>query len=162
MDSLITPEAAFPLLHVPVFAAWALLIVAPRWQWTWRIVHEAWIPLALAVVYSVMLVWGLIFGGAPEGSGFSSLHGVMTLFTMPAAMLNGWIHYLAFDLFIGAWIARDALRHGIGHLPTIPCLLLTFIYGPTGLFCYFVVRWFAGSRTFSMDEQTDPGARSAT
>ena len=62
-------------------------------------------------------------------------------------LLAGWIHYLAFDLFIGAWVLRDAQRLGIGHGLTVPCLLLTLAFGPIGLLTYFGVRL---SRTKSL------------
>ena len=55
-------------------------------------------------------------------------------------LLAGWIHYLAFDLFIGGWETRDAVRNGIPHLLVIPCLLLTFMLGPIGLLAYFALR----------------------
>jgi hypothetical protein len=67
-----------------------------------------------------------------------------TIFSICSMLaMAGWLHYLAFDLFIGAWEVRDAQRHGIPHLLVIPCLLLTFLLGPIGLLCYMAarVRW---------------------
>ena len=59
---------------------------------------------------------------------------------MPAKLLlAGWVQYLAFDLFIGAWQVRDARTQGISHLLVIPCLLLTFLFGPAGLL-HFLIR----------------------
>jgi len=56
-------------------------------------------------------------------------------------LLAGWVHYLAFDLFVGSWEARDALSHRIPHLAVIPCLLLTFLFGPAGLLLYLLLRF---------------------
>ena len=56
------------------------------------------------------------------------------------AAAGGWVHYLAFDLFIGAWQVRDARVQGISHLLVIPCLQLTFLFGPAGLLLYFLIR----------------------
>jgi hypothetical protein len=53
----------------------------------------------------------------------------------------GWVHYLAFDLFVGSWQLRDAKRLDIAHVQLIPCLLLTLLLGPIGLVCYFALRW---------------------
>jgi hypothetical protein len=100
------------------------------------VIGYAILPLVLAVVYV-----GLIaarFGGA-EG-GFGSLAEVRQLFADPYLLLAGWVHYLAFDLFVGSWQARDAQRLGIPHLLLIPCLVLTFLFGPTGLLAYCVLR----------------------
>jgi sorbitol-specific phosphotransferase system component IIC len=49
-------------------------------------------------------------------------------------------HYLAFDLFTGAWEARDAVRLGISRWAVLPCLVLTFLFGPMGLALYLLVK----------------------
>ena len=55
-------------------------------------------------------------------------------------LLAGWIHYLAFDLLIGSWEVRDARELGIPHLFVVPCLFLTFMFGPAGWLLYRGVR----------------------
>ena len=94
------------------------------------------LPLLLAVIYSGLLVghWG------ESGGSFRTLAGVSTLFENHWLLLAGWVHYLAFDLFIGAWEVRDAQAFGISHLSVIPCLVLTFLFGPAGLLLYFLIR----------------------
>ena len=72
-----------------------------------RIVHALWIPLLLGVVYILAFA---LNPDTSEGGSFSSLQGVMQLFTSPFAVLAGWVHYLVFDLFVGAWEVRDARR----------------------------------------------------
>ena len=54
--------------------------------------------------------------------------------------LAGWVHYLAFDLFIGSWQVRDAVRNAIPLWLVLPCLVLTFLFGPIGLVAYLAVR----------------------
>jgi hypothetical protein len=78
------------------------------------------------------------FGRTPGG--FSTLAAVALLFTSPWVLLAGWIHYLAFDLLIGTWEARDARERGVRHLLLIPCLVLTFLFGPAGWLLYRGVR----------------------
>jgi hypothetical protein len=63
----------------------------------------------------------------------------------------GWIHYLIFDLFVGAWEARDARRRGVPHLLLVPCLLATLMIGPVGLLLYVLVRFFS-KRLLEFDE----------
>lgn len=94
------------------------------------------IPGLLAVLYAALIA--ARWGGA-EG-GFSSLADVRKLFADPWLLLAGWVHYLVFDLFIGAWEVRDAGRLGIPHLLVVPCLVLTFLLGPVGLLLYGIVR----------------------
>ena len=71
-----------------------------------------------------------------------SLEGVMRLFASPWLVLAGWLHYLAFDLFVGAWLTRDASRNGIRHVLVVPCLIATLLAGPIGLGSYLVLRQF--------------------
>ncbi len=122
---------------------WLLLIVTPRWPTT-QLLAGAVLPAALASVYLILVVRSL--PGA-EG-GFGSLAEVAALFSHPPLLLAGWIHYLAFDLFIGAWETRDAARHNLSHWLVIPCLVLTFFVGPIGLLAYLAIR-SAKSRTLS-------------
>ena len=62
----------------------------------------------------------------------------------------GWVHYLAFDLFVGSWQVRDAQERGIPHLAVVPSLILTFLFGPVGLLLYFIIR-LAKTRTLKLD-----------
>ncbi len=130
------PDALFQIVNPMVLPGWALLLFAPRWRWT-QPVAAVLLPMVLACVYLVTLVTALSGGG--EGN-FNSLAGVAALFRNPMALLAGWIHYLAFDLFIGSWEVRDAGRRGLSHWLVAPCLVLTFLFGPVGLLLYFGLR----------------------
>lgn len=125
----------FTFVNLTVLPAWALLVFAPRWKWT-RIVAAYAIPAALGIIYLTLLA----MNKPPEGAGFSSITAVERLFSSQWILLAGWVHYLAFDLFIGAWEVRDAWRLNISHLFVVPCLILTFLIGPVGLLAYFIVR----------------------
>jgi hypothetical protein len=131
-----SPETLFSICSTLVLPGWLLLVFAPRWKWSARIVAGAIIPLLLALVYLYLVVKHF---GDP-GGGFGSLAEVSKLFQNPYKLLAGWVHYLAFDLFIGSWEVRDARRLGIHHLLVVPCLALTFLLGPIGLLLYFALR----------------------
>jgi hypothetical protein len=130
----------FSAANATAALGWLLMIFAPRWRLTDRVVLSGALPLGLAVLYAGLLA--AHFGEA-EG-GFSSLEEVVKLFRQPAMVLIGWVHYLAFDLFIGAWETRDARQRGVPHLALVPCLLLTFMFGPIGLLAYYGVRLALG------------------
>lgn len=130
-----TPDRLFRLASTLVGPCWLLLLLAPRWRWTQRIVTFAW-PLVVAVLY----VYLLVSHPSPPGSGFSTLAQVTALFSSPYALVAGWIHYLAFDLFVGAWETRDGLRLGISRWVLLPCQLLTFFFGPAGLALYLLLK----------------------
>ena len=65
---------------------------------------------------------------------------IATLFSQPRATLIGWFHFLALDLWAGAWEAEDAGRRGTPHARLLPCLILTLLAGPAGLLLYLVLR----------------------
>ena len=130
------PESVFRVCNSTALGGWALLVFFGRKKWAAPLVTGAMIPALLGGVYLFLIA--AHFG---EGTGsFSSLEGVAALFSNRWLLLAGWIHYLAFDLFIGSWQVRDAERHGIPHWYTIPGLLLTFWFGPVGLLVYFAMR----------------------
>lgn len=130
----------FSFVNLVALAGWLALAVFPRRRWAERL--AAWIIpglLAGAYVAIVAASWGRSPGG------FSSLAAVSQLFDNPWMLLAGWIHYLAFDLFVGSWIVRDARRRGIAHGWVLPLLLLTFLFGPAGLLGYWLLGyWLLG------------------
>jgi hypothetical protein len=147
--SAMNVDTVFALCNASVVPAWALLVFAPGWIWTRRLVHSMLYPLALGAVY--LAGFAMVVPG-PEGGGFGTLRGVMTFFTVPTLVLVGWVHYLVFDLFVGSWQVRDARRRGIRHLYVVPSLLLTFLAGPIGLALYLVLRWQLTDAT-TLEEQ---------
>ena len=130
-----TNEQLFSIANMTALLSWIALIVLPRVPVITRLVTARIVPGLLAVAYVVLLVtnWG-------SPGGFGSLAAVAELFANPALLLAGWIHYLAFDLLIGTWEARDAREHGVPHMLLVACLLLTFMFGPAGWLLYQLVR----------------------
>lgn len=88
-----------------------------------------WLPLAFAGFYSVLIFF--FYGRGPGG--FGSVGDVQALFTSPWMALAGWVHYLAFDLFIGALIARRVMAAGLPRVVLLVLLPTTFLFGPLGL-----------------------------
>lgn len=131
-----TPDQVFSIANLFVVVPWILLAALPRQRWVTEVVASLVVPALLAVVYVGIVVTTL---GSSQG-GFSTLTDVATLFSSPWVLLAGWIHYLAFDLFVGSWEVRDARDRGVPHLLVLPCLVLTFLLGPSGWLLYVVMR----------------------
>ncbi len=130
----------FTLANLSVFPAWIMLIFLPNWSVTEKLVHSMLYPLVLGVAYSIGLFLSVFGGMGAADGGFSTIEGVRALFSVDIGILVGWIHYLVFDLFVGAWEARDAKRRGFSHWLLIPCLFFTFMAGPLGLLLYVILR----------------------
>lgn len=141
-------EHLFTAFNFAVTPFWLLMIVAPKWKWTDRIVHTIWIPVALTIW---LIAIEIIKPAAPDGAGFGSLQAVMLLTNNPHGTLALWTQAMGWDLFVGMWIARDARRQRIHHGLVIPCLLATFILGPLGALLYVILR-LALRRTTSLQE----------
>ena len=129
-------ELIFSLASTTALAGWLCLALLPMWR------ASVWIagaiaPLLLCLAYAVLIASSFGSGASLD---FSTLAGVRALFAQDQAVLIGWIHFLAFDLFIGAWEARDAKRVGVPHLLLLPCLFLTLMFGPIGFLLYFTIR----------------------
>jgi hypothetical protein len=142
---LLDPAFAFALANNFGLLAWAALVLSPFVPRLRRLVWPATqfaIPLAWAALYVVLLAQGL-----PEArGGFDSIEGVRGLFANDSALTAGWLHYLAFDMFVGTWIARDSADRGVRPLLVAPCLALTLMVGPAGLLAYFILRLASGRR----------------
>ena len=145
-------ETLFTVFNVAVVPAWLLLVFAPGWRWTPRLVHSALMPLVLGAAYLTFLTLGIGFGQSDAEAGMTSLAAVKALFSHPVGLLTGWVHFLVFDLFVGAWIVRDARRRSVARTLVIPSLILAFAFGPTGLFLYLIGRKLTGKAGWSLDE----------
>lgn len=138
------PEQLFNISGNLAMAGWLFLIfVSPFWKNINQVVVAIFVTI-LALFYAWMILQSFQFSDLAK---FGTLEGVMGLFTNKTMVCAGWIHYLAFDLFIGAWIVRNAQKHSINHWITVPSLLLTFMMGPIGLLSYFLIR-FALTKTY--------------
>lgn len=144
-----SPETLFKICSWLAVLGWLLLIFVPRWKWSARVIAGGVIPVLLGLLYVYLIATH--FG--ESGGGFGSLAEVSQLFSNPYNLLAGWVHYLAFDLFIGSWEVRDAQRLGIHHLLVVPCLVLTFMLGPIGLLLYFLLRSIL-KRRFIVNEES--------
>jgi hypothetical protein len=141
-----TPDAIFQVCSTIAMVGWLIILVAsPLWAQYENFITGTLIAI-LAVVYLSLIIQ--VFE-PDDFARFGTLDGVMELFTNRTAVTAGWIHYLAFDLFIGCWIKKNSLRYGISHWIVIPCLLLTFMLGPVGLLVYIIIRAIVARRYFA-------------
>ena len=142
---MLDPALAFGFANNFGLIAWLALLASlfvPRIrQWVWPATQFV-IPASWAVAYAILLIQGM---PGTEG-GFSSIEGVRSLFASDSALAAGWLHYLAFDLFVGTWIARDSSERRIHGLLVAPCVALTLFFGPSGLLLYLLLRLAFGRR----------------
>lgn len=121
-------ENVFSLAGAAVMAGWVVLIVGPR-RFAWLNALPLWIiPGGLSAVYAALILSR--FSGT--GGGFDSLASVAQLMSDDWALLAGWVHYLAFDLFVGSVMAARMDRVAVSRIVQAPILGATFMLGPLG------------------------------
>lgn len=130
---------------------WVILIVLPRGALLKTVIFYGGAGI-LCLVYAVLLVLltgDMIDGGALEGAGaagYGSIEEVRAIFLSDGGVVIGWTHYLAFDLFLGMWIAGDGDAKGFSRWLQAPILLITFLVGPVGLLIWLIIREPAARR----------------
>lgn len=135
-----SPDVIFSAGNTLALAGWAILVFLPRRYRAIFWIPQFVIPALLALAYCGLM--GANFFRV-EGGGFGSIGEVRALFASDAVLVAGWLHYLAFDLFVGAWIARQSDAAGIPRLVQTVFLVATFMFGPAGLFLFLLTRTMA-------------------
>lgn len=129
------PEKIFLIANTVALSLWIILILLPvkgREEF-YKITKRFIFPVFALAYSSIIFAYFQISNG-----GFGTLQDVSLLFSNEWALLAGWIHYLIFDLFVGVYIARRLDDAGIPKLFQAFILFLTFMFGPIGLFVYYV------------------------
>jgi hypothetical protein len=130
-----TADQIFSIANSLAVLCWILLAILPNRRWVTDIVTGLGAPALFALAYIAIVI--AVF---PKASGsFNTLSGVALLFTNPWLLLGGWLHYLAFDLLIGTWEARDSIARGVPRWVLVPCLFLTLMFGPMGWLLYVIL-----------------------
>ena len=131
-------ETVFSLSFLLVAPFWVLMIFVPHWSWTRRIVGSAWIVAPAALLYTV-LVLPRVTEIFPELAQ-PTLAGVRTLLGAPDGATIGWVHFLAFDVFVARWAYLDSRARSLSAWLMAPVLFLTLMLGPMGLLVYLMLR----------------------
>ncbi|MEM9667450.1 MAG: ABA4-like family protein [Pseudomonadota bacterium] len=128
-------ELIFSAAGLLSMVGWATLLVSPLiTKWSDRIAGLI-VPIIISIGYV-----GLAFLPNENGGGFGNFDEVTQLFSNPTAIMAGWVHFLAFDLLIGAWICRTGRRENITFWIVLPTLPLTFMFGPAGFLAFSLIR----------------------
>jgi Domain of unknown function (DUF4281) len=128
----------FRLSSLLVLPFWALMILLPRWRWTPRIMRSPLASFAPAVLYVALVLprLGEIWPAVSQ----PTLAGVAALLGTPAGSTITWVHFLAFDLFVGRWIYLDSRERRVSAWLMAPVLFLTLMLGPAGFLLYLILR----------------------
>ncbi|TGK81494.1 DUF4281 domain-containing protein [Leptospira noumeaensis] len=142
------PSLIFKIANGITLLSWLVLILSPNQKKVIRVLRFFVSGLLLGGVY----IFAILIGNGEAKGDFSSLESVRSLFANDYFLLGGWVHYLAFDLFLGTWEVEDSFKEGINRFLLIPVLALTFYFGPAGFVLYLVLRFV--TKTIIKKEKT--------
>jgi len=139
--------ALFQFANLWIMPFWLLIIVLPHWNWTKRIIGSLWIVAPLLLAYA-LLVLPQALAVLPALLN-PTIPGIAGLLGTPTGATIGWIHFLAFDLFVGRWVYLDSRTRQITAWVASPLLFLILMFGPFGLLLYLLVRMAFGEQKAS-------------
>ncbi len=143
----IFPTLIFDLAGAPLLVFWFLVVFLPKWSWTDKIYRTKLPMLYLAVLYSIVVIYGLIVDPAPFAILLApDLPGVEALLGSEIGASAGWIHFLCFDLLVGTIIWRRALEKGHSFFWVSPTLVLTLFLAPMGWLIFEVTTFFLAKK----------------
>ena len=145
-----TLEVIYLIANYGVIPFWLMLVFIPSGKFTSAIINTIFLPTVLAATYGYLIYIEFYAGGILPGSVtdkalanlqlYVGLDSLASLFGNKTFLLTFWIHFLTLSLFVGTWIAKDALRQGIHKYVVLFPLILTYFTGPLGLFLYLFLR----------------------
>ena len=149
-------DLLFPASNLLVLPIWALMILLPRWRWTARIIRSPLVSAAPTLLYAALVLprLGVIWPAVSR----PTLSGVAALLGSPTGATIAWVHFLAFDLFVGRWIYLDSQERRISAWLMAPVLFLTLMLGPAGFLFYLIVRSTRGASPTSTQKPVQSAA----
>ena len=143
-QSYLTFETIYLWSNFGVLPFWFMLIFIPNSRITQIFINSVILPLILAVAY-VYIIYQTILLEEPITTIFKlylSLDDLYTIFATENFLLLFWLHFLALNLFLGSWVARDGAKYNMPRASIIISLILIYFTGPVGLVLYWLIRIF--------------------
>jgi len=130
-------EIIFNIFNTGILIFWMILLLFPKQQITRKITNYPWVPLAVALGY----IYFLLNAESAMSGDFTTLEGLTLMFqnATPEGVAAGWLHYLAFDFWVGCWMLKDSQQRKLKHGYVILPLGFTFILGPVGILFYTII-----------------------
>jgi hypothetical protein len=129
----------FEVTNTIALLAWVALVLFPARRVVSHLLCGIVVPAILAAGYAGVIGWKLTQNGPPPGD-VMTIAGLRAIFADDWVFAAAWTHYLCFDMVVGSWIARDAVRLLIPWPLRTVALVLTFLAGPVGFLIHVITR----------------------
>ena len=131
-------ETIYTFLNIFVLPFWLLMILAPHWQLTKRVMHSFWPITVVALLYVGLLLSQL--GAMVSSLANPTLAVIAEALGEPTGATIAWAHFLAFDLFVGRWAYLDSREKEVTAWIASPLLFFILMAGPLGFLLYLLGR----------------------
>lgn len=133
-------DLVFKLANFIALFQWVLMAISIFYNNSLiqNLISKFYIPIFLSSLYFFYIILNI---SKSKGS-FQNLDGVALLFKNKGILLAGWIHYLAFDLFVGIWVLKDSISTGMNQVLILISLFFTLMFGPIGFILHLIFKSF--------------------
>ena len=140
----LTVENIYFWSNIGILPFWLLLIFLPNSKFTRILTNSIIIPLILASTYSYVIYKSILLDEQVFDvfNLYQDLESLYTIFATESFLLVFWLHFLAFNIFLGSWISIDASKYLIPKYFTGIILIFVYLIGPIGLVLYWFIRIF--------------------
>ena len=127
---------------------WLMLAIAPNSKFTQILLNSIVLPLILSTAYIYVIYQSILLDESLINifKLYLSLDNLYTIFSVESFLLVFWLHFLALNLFLGSWIARDGVKYNLPRGLVVVPLILVYFTGPIGLILYWFIRIFKAKK----------------
>ena len=144
ISTYFTFEIVYLWLNIGVIPFWLMIIFFPHSK-LGNIFVSSIFPIFILGGAYIFVIYKSYLGSYDFVDNFSlylGLNNLGDLFSNHEFLIIFWIHFLAMNLFCGAWMSRDASKLLISKYLSFLPLIVTYFIGPLGIFIYWIIRMF--------------------
>jgi len=141
-------EMIYLWLNIGVLPFWFVLMFFPQSNICKYLVTSIfpYLVFGLVYIYLLFLFYKADYNFLNNFNLYLGLNELKNLFEDNSFLIAFWLHFLAINLFCGAWIVQDSQKFIISKIIVFFPLIITYFIGPIGLFIYWVIRIFFAKR----------------
>ena len=141
-------EMIYLWLNIGVLPFWFVLMFFPQSNICKYLVTSIfpYLVFGLVYIYLLFLFYKTDYNFLNNFNLYLGLNELKNLFEDNSFLIAFWLHFLAINLFCGAWIVKDSQKFIISKIIVFFPLIITYFVGPIGLFVYWIIRIFFAKR----------------
>ena len=148
-----TIEMIYFWLNIGVLPFWFILLFFPQSNMC-KIFTTSIFPIfifSLIYLYLIYLIFRYDYDFLNNFRLYLGMKELSNLFSDNSFLILFWIHFLAINLFCGAWIVNDYQKYNISKILMFFPILITYFIGPLGIFVYWIIRIFYAKKIILFD-----------